>query len=360
MINRRNVTLPKVLSKIFIFILLALPLITWGGYYEGPKVFVFTMLGVLLIVFWLLKIIVLKENISFTRADTLYLVWLFILTVASIAGIHSLESLMGGSYRHQGVIFFLTLWLIYKTAAVLKKEDRGFLNKGVAFIIVVEALIVLFQYSTGRMYFGKPLGTIGEANAVAGFLAIGSYFVFRSLDSIFFALPVISILIPQSRSGLIALLPNLIFLLRNLKSEFRRVLIFLLVAGGIGFVVVVSRAKTASLFEDRGAIMQLGIRESIKRPLLGYGAESGEVVYGRAFSADHFKLNGLIIDRSHNLLLDVFMWSGSAGLIVFVAFLVAFYKSLDNKFKKLAFMSFVIYSMFQPLGIVHWLLPFLL
>ncbi len=350
----------KVFSKLFIFILLVLPFITWRGYYEGPKVFVFDILGFLLTVFWLYRIVRQKELLKITKVDLFYLGWLGVLLISSLFGIHPLESVVGGSYRHQGVIFFLTLWLVYKTVNLLKKPDRQLLNKSMAFAVLAEAVVVFLQYGLGHLYFGKPLGTIGEANAVAGFLAMGSYFVFQNADSIYFAIPIISILMAESRSGILALLPNILFVLKNLNSRIRMLLTILIVSAAVLIPVLISMTRSVSDVEDRQVIWRLGFNQIVQRPALGFGAESGEAVYDAAYRKNVFALEGIIVDRAHNLVLDVVMWSGLIGLVFFVGFLTAFYKNLGDKYKKLAFISFIIYSMFQPLSVVHWLLPFLL
>jgi len=83
-------------------------------------------------------------------------------------------------------------------------------------------------------------------------------------------------------------------------------------------------------------------------------------VFQNNYLARGFSLSGLIIDRAHNIFLDVSMWSGITGLILFTGFLVTFFKSLGDKYKKLAFLSFIVYAFFQPLSIVHWLFFILL
>ncbi len=254
----------------------------------------------------------------------------------------------------------MALWLIYKTVQLLPTKTINFLHKGMAAVILIEAIIVFIQYGSGRVYFGLPLGTLGEANAVAGFLAIGSYFVFRYMDSIYYAFPVISILITESKSGVLALLPNLFFLIRNINRKVQKLLVFLIISMGIFLVAYSSQKNTNETVENRSLIWRLGIAQVSQKPVFGFGAESGGLVYEAAYRKLHFELNGLVIDRAHNLLIDVAMWSGIVGLVLFSGFLISFYRDLDNNYKRFAFTSFLIYAMFQPLSIVHYLLPLLL
>ena len=327
------------LTKLFSLLLIFLPFVVWKGFYEGPKIFLFLILGFLLTTFWIYKSLVKKQSFILDRSDIFYLLWLLVMIVSSIFGVHPLESIIGGSYRHQGVLFFFTLWLVYKTVQLFNKQDKIFLGKGIGLAVLGQALI----------FFIKPLGTIGEINAVAGFLVIGSYFVLEYLSKIYLVIPIIAIFITKSRAGMLALLP-ILFLQ---KQKILMVLIVIL-------TIVISYQHISSPFEDRFLIWKLGVQSVIQKPTLGYGAESGEIVFDKVFKARKINLENLAIDRAHNLFLDVAMWSGVIGLIFFVGYLIERYKSLEDRYKKFAFLSFLIYSMFQPLSIVHWLLVFLL
>ncbi|KKR74210.1 MAG: O-antigen polymerase [Candidatus Woesebacteria bacterium GW2011_GWA2_40_7] len=202
-------------------------------------------------------------------------------------------------------------------------------------------------YRGNKLYLGHPLGTIGEANAVAGYLAIGSYFVFESFPKLLLLIPVLAIFFAQSRSGILAVVP----LLARIKKSFLIILIPVAVLSLYIFTV----GKGISPFENRQIIWKLGIGQILQRPLLGYGAESGEVVFDNAFIKSGFPLSDLTVDRAHNLFLDVAMWTGILGLILFLGFLYQAFIRLEIN-KKIAFLSFLIYSMFQPLSIVHWIL----
>lgn len=346
------------ISILFLFIWLT-PFIVWNGVYEGPKVFWLLTGGVFLIVFWIYRLVIRKQEIVFKKTDYFYLLWLLVLTVASILGVHLVESVLGGSYRHQGVIFFFTLWLIYKTVEIIPGDKKAVLYKGIAWAVILEAFIILIQYATKHVYFGRPLGTLGEANAVAGFLAIGSVLVYENLPSLLFAIPFISILIAESRSGALTASAALVPVASRFGGLVRRVSLILLAVFCALFLVLVSKEKSSSPFENRVLIWNLGVNKIASRPVLGYGAESGEAVYDKAFAEINLPLDGLIVDRSHNLVLDVMVWSGLVGLIPFSLFIYERFKELRG-YRKYGLISFLLYSMFQPLSVVHWLFLFLL
>lgn len=341
--------------KLFSLWLILTPFIIWDGFYEGPKVFVFSIAGFLLAIYWIIKIVKEPGTLKLDKKDLWYFAWLGILTISSLFGVHPQNSFLGGSYRHQGVIFFLTLWMAGKTLEMFGNNGKKMLFKGIGLAVLAEGIIVLYQIIFGKLYLGKPLGTLGEANAVAGFLAMGSYFVFISFPKAALAIPAISVILSQSRAGILAFGANAGFLLNYLNKKSRIMLAVLAVAAATALAIYFSLSKGMSPFESRQVIWPIAFRQVLNNPVIGYGAESGEVVFDKAFSQRGIPLSDLIIDRAHNLFLDVAMWSGILGLISFGWWLYLSYKDLEGS-KKFAFFAFLIYSMLQPLSVVHWIL----
>lgn len=336
------------IQNLFIFWIGILPLVVWGGYYEGPKIIYFYGGSFLVFIFWIVRMLKYKKYFVFGRADIFYFLWLVTLLFASALGVHPFQSIVGGSYRHQGVLFFLALLVVGKSVGSLNTSGKNLLSKIIAISVLTESFILVFQYVSGSLYFGKPLGTLGEANAVAGFLGMGSYFVFENFPVFLLFLSFVAILISESRSGILTVVPYLM----KIKKSFWLILIPLLLLGVFGLSVI----KGFSFFENRPTIWKLGIEKILQKPIFGYGAESGEVVYDLAFSGNNTPLNSLIIDRTHNLFLDVLMWSGVLGLVPFVLWLYYSFRNIKNFTIKLAFVSFILFSFFQPLSVVHWIL----
>lgn len=326
------------LARLFTFWALVLPLVAFNGVYEGAKVVWFLVGGFGLFVWWLIQ----KRNaISkvIKPADYFYFGWLVVLTVASLRGVHPLDSILGGSYRHQGVLFFLTLWVVGKTIKF---------HKGLAWVIGLEAMIIIFQRLVGEgLVVGRPIGTFGEPNAAAGFLVLGMGFVanYLLLLSSF-----IAILLTGSRAAILA---GLVILASKFWKGSKKA--FLLVAILVSSMVFYKAfgLRPGSLFENRIIYWDLGIKKIMERPWLGYGAESGEVVYDMAYRDQKIPLYNLIIDRSHNIFIDVAMWSGIVGLTLFFAWLGTSFISV-GKDKKMLFFAWLIFAFLQPLGVVHW------
>lgn len=337
-----------------------LPLISWNGRFEGPKVLWFLVGGTGVIAYWLFRILRQKKYFDFLKSDLFYFLWLVTLLISSVFGVHFNLSIVGGSYRHQGVIFFFLLWLVGKTFLILKGSDKKLVIKFIGLAVLMESAIVIFQYIFGKVYFDKPLGTIGEANAVAGFLVLGSYFIFQIFPKIILIFPTIPLFMEQSRSGILTGLVMSGAFMDKLKPKSKIVIWSLTILTASILVMLLTSQKTNSPFENRYTVWKLGITSVMKKPVLGYGAESGEVVYNEAFKNYGLPLYNLMVDRAHNLYIDVAMWSGGIGLIMFIAWLINRFKSLTGFPQKYAYLAFLVYAFFQPLSIVHWILFFLI
>jgi O-antigen ligase len=362
-------------SKLFVVWVSFLPFIVWPWMFEGAKVLWFLTGGFFLTIFWLIK---LRDKLSkiITKIDFWYFSWLFVLLISSIFGLHPLDSIIGGSYRHQGVLFFFTLWLVGKTITILSKKDKKLLIKGIGAGVIIESLIVIVQrpldilFSFPMIVNGRPLGTFGEPNAVAGFLAVGASFLSKFTPLL---LVLVAILATQSRTGMLSffIVALGLFVINRKKianwltKEKIIVAIFLLAVLVVSGFVVKSAfmRRPASVFEDRGMYWKLGWKAVSERPLLGYGAESGEVVYDMAYATVNLPLYELIVDRSHNLFLDVAIWSGFIGLVLFLGWILTASNNLVKQGKWINIvggLAWFVFSMFQPLGVVHWILLFLI
>jgi O-antigen ligase len=361
-------------SKLFVVWLSLLPFVVWPGTFEGAKVIWFLTGGFFLTAFWLIK---LKDKLPkvLTRSDFWYFSWLVVLSISSIFGVHPVESILGGSYRHQGVLFFFTLWLVGKTVRLLPRKDKKLLVGGLGASVIIEAIVIFSQFflETKGSFLsvdGRPLGTFGEPNAVAGFLAIGSSF----LTQFTLFLPVfLALLATTSRTGIASFLILAIGLLVVERKKLlawpaqKKIYVALLFLVILVFSPVaikkISLIRQPSLFESRSTYWKLGWQKVWERPVLGFGAESGEAFYEDAFKKVSLPLFDLIVDRSHNLFLDVIIWSGFVGLIFFLGFMATAFYALASKKKRINLIGSLVwlfFSLFQPLGVAHWLLLHLL
>ncbi len=355
------------MGRLFVFYLLFLPFIVWRGNYEGPKVVYFFAGSLSLFIFWIIRILKYKKYFEFRTSDYLYILWLVILTAASLTGIHPFDSIIGGSYRHQGILFFLSLWVTAKTIQILSVKNKKLLAGGVGVAVLAESVIILAQFIGSKLYFGTPLGTIGETNALAGFLAFGTFFLAKG-NVFYLTMALAAVLLTHSKIGLFAFaVTGFSRFLGNVNKKTASLIIGIVVmlAFVAGFGILRNDLKylfapVTSLWhlesEDRILIWRMSLNKIAERPVLGWGAESSEKVIGDSYSDSDMGLEGIIVDRSHNLGLDVLLWSGFLGLILFAGWWYLVFRETIGIEKKLALVSFLVYASFQPLSIVHWIL----
>lgn len=342
--------------NIFIYWISFLPLVIWRGLYEGPKIIYFLVGTSGIILFWFYRILKAKQSFELHKSDYFFLCFIATLFVSSVYGVHPFDSIIGGSYRHQGVIFFVGLWLVGKTIQVLSRTQKKLLSNTFGTVVLIEAFILVTQYITGHLYFDRPLGTIGESNAVFGFLVMGIYFVLDSFSKLYLIPLYILVLFSGSRSALLALVVFSGAFLTKFKSNLKKPLVLVIILLTFIGILYISNGKVISIIEARPTIWKIAVSEIYKKPILGYGAESGEFIFNKAFLSRDINLENIIVDRTHNLFLDILMWSGILGLIAFGGWLFFGFAGLDGTAKKFALIAFLTYSMFQPLSIVHWIL----
>lgn len=363
-------------KTLFILWISLLPLFSTSLGYEGSKILLFYTGGFFLALLVLIK----RVDFKLDTSDYWYIIWLVILFLASIKGVHPVESILGGSYRHQGVLFFINLLLVRKTLGLLTTKNKNLLWKVFLILGFGESLLVVFQKLFSFDFLnGRSVGTMGEPNAQAGLLVMLMAMIVLGRERIkisnkvfsaFLAATFVGILATASRTGLVVFFVVIVAYLVNNRLSFFGLknlnLIKLILVGvallATGIVVrnafLTRKRPYLEVFEDRKTYLLLGWEKVRERPILGYGAESGEVVYKAAFKkTTGIELEDLIVDRSHNLILDIMIWSGFAGVVVFLGWLVSRVRTIiiNKEYQRIiAFLGWFIFSLFQPLGVVHW------
>lgn len=339
-------------EKIFILWITLFPFVSWQGTFEKPKVVWLLAGGFSLSLFFIYRFITEKKIIRLKVSDYFFLGWILILTISSILGVHPTESIIGGSFRRQGVLFFVAIWIVGKIVTVLSKESKKLLENGLrAGVIIESAILIMMALKLGGVV--RLAGTLGEPNNLAGYLVLSSFFVFPNFFIL--ALIFVAILFTKSLTGLVAFLTFVLIVYGAKKLALKWIVLVVigLIAGGILFL------HRGQSFNDRATIWEFGIRSVAEKPILGYGAESGELVYDFAYSRWWGRLGEFAIDRAHNLFLDVAIWSGFVGLSFFLSWLITEISVLIKRKEQLklsAIGAWVLFAMFQPVGVVHWVL----
>jgi len=335
-----------VFNYIFIIWLSILPLVFFKSVFEGSKVFVFWIGCITLIIYWLTSI---RKKIFqlINKWDLFYWLWISILVISSLRSDDPMNSIIGGVYRHQGAIFFIGLWLVGKTIKLLNKKQTKLLLRCLSTTLLIESLLIIVQKVSGiYLLNGRPMGTFGEPNAVAGFLSI-TPFISTNIPLNLIAL--IAILLTQSRAGLLAF--TVIIIIKYFAKKTKIILATLAIVAVI-FMGFLRPLNTGYKFEDRSVFNKLAITAIAKKPLIGYGPETTSKIFEAEFKNDGINLGNFMVDRSHNLVLDLLLWSGIFGTAFFLVWLFGNW----NKFA----LGIIIFSFVQPFGVIHWILLFLM
>ena len=311
------------INVLFVVWLAILPFIFFSGVYEGPKVIWLVAGGLALTLFWTVRLFR-RHPMRVTKSGWWLLAWMALLGIASVIGIHPIDSLVGGSNRYQGLFFFFTLFLIGETLSSLLAQHKRIFHSLLGFATVVESVIVIEQkvFAWGS----QPLGTLGDAYAVTIFLIVGLWWVSqwggisKWLRAVCYIVTLVAIVATLVGSGITPV---------NLQSQ----------------------------WEHRVTYWRMGVAELIKRPTLGYGAGSEEVVYEDALQLQNIPVYTVKIDQMHNLFLDVALWSGIVGFIVFIGWLVTYISKVLSEGDVLRLVIFLVllgYACIEPIGVVLW------
>ncbi len=299
-----------------------------------------------------------------TNDYKIWLLWVGILFLSTLINQSFPYGFLEGGYRHQSVIFFFLLGLF---ALVAKKLDAKIVLKWATAAIIIETLITYAQWLAIKFNFPilsynqRPIGTIGEPNAVAGFLILGIPIIITFLPQPL--IPVLAVILATvltgSKAGILAVIAELVvfgFLWKK-KLPYRKLLlifslILIIVIGTLGVYL----ERNESPFENRWLIWNLGLKAIQEKPILGYGAEGIVKVYDQEFRQINLTLEELAVDRSHNLFLDISLFSGIIGFVVFGLWL---WRATQKLLKKeswvlASLVGFLVFSFFQPVGVTHW------
>jgi len=391
------------LSLLSIALFLLLPLIYIPSIfnpYESPKFIVFATTVFILFV---LNMKAIWKNIASKIDSVTISVFIFggIVYLANLLGIDPRTSFLGSQIRHQGFITLLAGICLFLIARYnnYKIYTRWILAG--AFLVSVIAIwqginVYIFHNLTIPTYQGRIVGTMGNPNSLAGYLAIVLPFVLFNKNKIIklvLSLMIVAVVIlTDSRSAFLAV--GFIFAVYGIRrilklniSRIAKVFIIVLIFVGIVKFVDYSLHKNTinnqapvisergcpeswpieyplkftsdiynskifytereALCDNRFLIGVVGLQALSKRPILGYGQENFEIAVsaGKMHAADN----------AHNIFLETAMSSGLIGLFIFLEILfIAFKKS--SFVVRMSLLSFLIIAQFNPLSIVEIML----
>ena len=394
--------------------------------YEQIKV-VFFIVSITLIGFvWVFGKHKLKWN-PIKIASSIFILTLFL---TSILGINSRVSFLGNDPYFQGWVVYAYLFLFSFLISVSKLKLKlialtlSFGSLFVALVAIKDWVLLTFFNSPVPTYAGRVVSSFGQPNFYAGFLLLTlpfSYYLFKGSTGIsqghslstqgvtlyklsffgFFSglISVAGIFVSYSRSAiLLSLILLILGLIDQLKIKFRlglavfmvigvSILIALKLSSGIMGNEVVKPVLTTNPdltkepVEKRVYIWPVALQITLQKPLTGYGLENISQAFSVYFQENKhplfeenlqispvlISLKDLNIDRSHNYLLDLLLFSGLLGLLGWLGLLGVLFKKLGQTYHArgkfvliVSLVTYLVWIQFQNQSIVHliyfWLL----
>ncbi len=344
--------------------------------YEQAKVFLFIVFISLIGFLWF---IYLMKNPKFKWSGIIKAAGLFIviLLVTSLIGSDPKTSLLGSYPYFQGWILYAYLFLFFLlvSSAKIKFEHWAYVLSGSAVLVGILAIWQWGQINLWGLqipnYAGRVVSTFGQPNFYGGFLLLTlpfTYYLLKTTGNKLLLLAwgsgliaSIGIIVSYSRS---AILLFLILLTAALFAEIKikrfLIIIPIIVLGAFLLSINFSSGLWWSEWvkpQDKEWLIHNSpekrifiwpvVWQLIKiSPVTGYGLENIATVYSQYFinnkralfeenllnvKPSFLSLKDLNLDRTHNYILDLLLFSGILGLLGWLGLIILLFKKLVQK-----------------------------
>lgn len=331
-----------------------------------------------------------KTNISLelNKVDTIAIFFIFWLFITSAIGINPTSSIFGMPSYYQGAIIYLILLIFYFFFRFTKISRKDFSRALIisSFFVALDALFEWVQLnilgSIIPTYNGRVVSTFGQPNLYSGFLLMVTPLLINLLTSekkkffkIFLSsalvFNILAIIASGSRASIILMLIIVIFYLLGLRNRlkifYNPVIIILVILSVFTVFNFLPRTISKEIIdpldkswvsqnapEKRILIWQVGLTQIINRPITGYGLESFRDVYKDYFSKisvadDKAIINrkNIVVDRTHNYILDLLVFSGVVGALLWIMLVL----SLLKRARGVVIISLLIYIIWVQIQI---------
>lgn len=372
--------------------------------YEQIKILFFIVSTTLIAIVWLLK----KPKLKWTLIKAIAFIFIFVLFVTSVFGADRTASFIGREPYFQGwvVYAYLFVFSIVITSLDIKLRTYALVLSSSAIIVsllgVVDWVLSNFFSMEVPTYAGRVVSTFGQPNFYAGFLLLTlpfSYFLIRSTNKKISYFGIVSglisfagIFVSFSRSAILLALILLILALFSFLSSprmrgsinniiswipaFAGMTVLVLALVGNEFIKPLETKNpdlTKDSVEKRAYIWPQAVTIAWQRPFSGYGLENISQAFNNYFVVNKhslfeenlnispvlISLKELNIDRSHNYLLDLLLFSGILGLSGWLGFIWVLFGRARNVLL-VSLITYLVWTQFQNQSIVHliyfWLL----
>lgn len=390
----------SLIKTILLLTVFLIPLIgAYGNFgYEQIKVLVFIILATLSGFLWMGK------GFKWSAISKAGGIFIALLLFTSFIGINPFQSILGAQPYFQGAVLYAYLYLFSLMVSSVKIKFETWANIMVSSAMIVAALaikdwillnVLHQQIST---YAGRVVSTFGQPNFYAGFILLALpffYFLMTKKETkwyfiLGFLISIVAIILSESRTAYLILAGLMIFWLGS-ELLGKKILVFGVVL--ISIVIFLSVFFTSGLFwkevvepqlsinpdltkssvENRVYIWPISWKLILQKPLLGYGLENISQAFSDYFTVQKhalfeenlkispvlISLKELNIDRSHNYLLDLLLFSGVLGLLGWLGIVWVMIKRAKGALL-ISLILYLIWIQFQNQSVVHliyfWLL----
>lgn len=391
------------LKNFLLAIIFILPLLqaqrSYG--YEHIKILFFVFSISLIGLFWLGK------SFKWTLISKLAGLFILVLLIASLAGINLQNSLLGKQPYFQGVIFYSYLYLFYLMVKTFKIEITEYAVILSTSVLIV-SLLAIGQWVQLNLlekqiptYAGRVVSGFGQPNFYAGFLLLSlplSYLLFKTNNKKLQILgwggglvSIVAILVSYSRSAILLMLLLLALgLIDQLRIKLKLVVLsFVIILVSSIFALKYSSGFLGDEFtrplstnnpdltkesvESRVYIWPQAVKIALDKPLFGFGLENINLAFLQYFQRNKhsifeenlninpvlISLKDLNIDRTHNYILDLFLFSGIFGVLAWlILVLVVIMKLIRTKIQAkgiliVSLLTYLVWIQFQNQSIAQ-------
>lgn len=344
------------------FLLFILPLFVFPfgpSFFEPPKVILADSLVDILLIWTIFK-----KDFSFKKVNSRYLVLsgiIFLISLLHLIYFPTPTTLLGNAFRLQGVILLwhLLIWSIISSQISLNIiPGWGYLF---SFLVLAVSAFLLGGNQTGR-----AVGTLGEPNALAAASLVFWPFIFfqnqlsaglqkiLKVSSLLLVLLIVGL--SGSRSGLLALAAQLIFLALTLKLSLGKAVVITLAL--LVFSLALPILEGGGLYENRAEVWQTALVGGFYHPLLGGGFGNIESLMKKTAAELGNNIQYQYVDSAHNIILDFWLQAGLIGVIILLLMLLETFQTFIKSEKKLEltlFLGILTAFMFNPMSVVNLL-----
>lgn len=350
--------------------------------FELAKVNFLNLTTLLLFSLFLFQIIRRGLNLEQLRKNKLVISFIFLVFLSfflsTILTSYPDIALFGNSFRQQGFFFhFLLIIIAVLSYLNINRKNYIFILLSIFFSAIIQSFVAIGQFidflnrrpeliddglyingTFGQANFFSTLIVIGIASSILIFkLLLAKRFKFRriSLFLVFisFIIQLVGLTISYSIFGwivggltLIVLLPNIFMSKSTYKKYFYTILLLLIPLS----LILLDQYRTNLRYEIWISSIDIFLNNlDLEHQLFGSGFDTlGNVI------RDSGKFPSAIIDRGHNILIDILMQIGIFGVIIVTFILFRIFRNLNSILSEsYRFSMFIIFFLFFLKIIVH-------